>query len=53
MTTVWIVLLLAAGAIAAVVFMSWRHGIEMTELGTVSQNWLSEQRANDRHYSER
>jgi hypothetical protein len=51
--TVWMVLILAVAATAAVVFASWRHGIEMTELGTVSQNWLSEQRAHDRHYSER
>jgi hypothetical protein len=53
MTTVWIMLFLAVGAMAVVLFTSWRHGIEMTELGTVSQQWLSEQRANDRHYSER
>ena len=53
MTTVWILVLLGAGAIAVVAFLWSRHGIDMTELGTVSQNWLSEQRANDRHYSER
>src|SRR5687767_7793915 len=51
--TLWLVLIVAAVATALVVFASWRHGIEMTELGTVSQNWLSEQRAHDRHYSER
>jgi hypothetical protein len=53
MTTVWILVLLGAGAFAVVLFLWSRHGIDMTELGTVSQNWLSEQRANDRHYSER
>jgi hypothetical protein len=51
--TVWVMLILAVVATAVVAFASWRHGIEMTELGTVSQNWLSEQRAHDRHYSER
>ena len=51
--TVWMMLILAVVATAGVVFASWRHGVEMTELGTVSQNWLSEQRAHDRHYSER
>lgn len=51
--TVWMVLILAVAATAVVVFASWRRGIEMTELGNVSQNWLSEQRAHDRHYSER
>jgi hypothetical protein len=51
--TIWTVLILAAIATAVLIFASWRHGIEMTELGTVSQNWLSEQRAHDRHYSER
>ena len=53
MTAVWIILLLVAAAAAAIVFTSWRHGIDMTELGTVSENWLSEHRASDRHYSER
>jgi hypothetical protein len=51
--TIWIVLTLAAIVAAGIVFASWRRGIEMTELGTISQNWLSEQRAHDRHYSER
>jgi Tfp pilus assembly protein PilE len=50
---VWTMLILAVVATAVVVYASWRHGVEMTELGTVSQNWLSEQRAHDRHYSER
>ena len=53
MTVVWIILLLVAAGAAAVLFTSWRHSVDMTELGTVSQNWLSEQRATDRHYSER
>jgi Tfp pilus assembly protein PilE len=48
-----VLLILAVLATAVAVFASWRQGIEMTELGTVSQNWLSEQRAHDRHYSER
>jgi hypothetical protein len=52
-TALWIGLLLGAGAIAIVVFTSWRHRVELTEFGTVSAQWLAEKRANDRHYSER
>ena len=50
---VWIGVLLAGCVAAAILLTSWRHRIDMAELGTVSDNWLAEQRANDRHYSER
>ena len=53
MTVVWIGLLLGAGAMAVIIFMSWRRRVEMAERGTVSDQWLAEQRANDRHDSER
>jgi hypothetical protein len=36
----------------AVIISSWRRRVEMAELGTVSEQWLAEQRGND-HYSER
>ena len=49
MTVVWIGLLLGAGAVAVIILTSWRRRVEMAELGTVSAQWLAEQRANDRH----
>jgi hypothetical protein len=52
-TVVGIGLLLGAGAMAVILLRSWRRRVEMAELGTVSEQWLAEQRANDRHYSER
>lgn len=53
LTAVWMLLLLGLGAAALVMVTTWRYRIEMAELGTVSQQWLSEHRAHDRHYSER
>ena len=53
MTVVWIAVLLSTGVTAAIGFASWRHRIDMAELGTVSEQWLAEQRANDRHSSAR
>ena len=53
MNTFWIaVVLLAAGAVLAML-TSFRRRIDLAELGCVSEHWLSEQRSNDRHYSER
>jgi hypothetical protein len=37
----------------ALALTSWRHRINMAELGTVSEHWLSEQRSNDRYQSGR
>jgi len=37
---------------AVTALSSWRRRNERTDLGTVSERWLSEQR-NDRHLSER
>ena len=53
MTTVWIALVLSAGAIILFTLASWRHRVEMTDLGTVSEHWLAEQRANERHHAQR
>ena len=48
MTVVGIGLLLGAGAMAVILLRSWRRRVEMAELGTVSEQWLAEQRANNR-----
>jgi hypothetical protein len=53
MTTVWIPILLGAAALTIVSLAKWRYRIEMAEMGTVSQQWLAEHRAHDRHDSER
>jgi hypothetical protein len=50
-TIVGIGLLLGAGVMAVILSRSWRRRVEMAELGTVSEQWLTEQRANDGHYS--
>jgi len=52
MSMIWIGVLLAAGA-AIILVASWRHRIDMAELGAVSENWLSEQRSSDRYQSGR
>jgi hypothetical protein len=38
---------------AVIILASWRQRVEMGELGTVSEQWPAEQRANDRHESAR
>lgn len=53
MTTLWVPILLGAAAVVVLLLTRWRYRVEMAELGTVSEQWLAEQRANDRHYSER
>ena len=53
MTAVWIGLLLGAGAMTVMGLTSWRHRVAMAELGSVSEQWLAEHRANDRPYSAR
>ncbi len=49
MTAGWIIILLALATAAAVAFTSWRRRTENSDLGTVSAQWLAEQRANGRH----
>ena len=46
-------LLLSACVLAALAVTSWRRRVQMAELGTVSEQWLSEHRGYDRHYSQR
>lgn len=47
--TVWIGILLAVCAITVVVLTAWRRRVQMSELGTVSAQWLSEHRGYDGH----
>ncbi len=53
LTALWVPILLGVAAVAILVLTRRRYRLEMAELGTVSEHWLAEQRANDRHYSER
>ena len=50
MNTIWVVLSLCLGAVAFAIVMMMRNRIDTTELGTVSTQWLSEQRAQDRDF---
>ena len=52
MSARWIGMLVAWCEAAVAALSSWRRRNEKTDLGTVSERWLSEQR-NDRHLSER
>jgi len=53
MSAIWIGTLLVAYCVAAIAaLMSWRRRVERTDFGTVSEQWLAEQR-NDRYASER
>lgn len=44
-------LLTGSGGAMILLFLltSWRHRADVAELGSMSQQWRSEQRANDRH----
>ena len=53
MTAIVIGLTLVGGIAAVLAWTSWRHRVEMGDRGTLSQQWLSEQRLNERHNSER
>ena len=50
--TIWIGLLLALCVLTAVV-LTRRRRVRVTELGTVSEQWLLEHRGYNRQYSER
>lgn len=50
MVLVWIGVAIAAGALLVAMIVSRRTGVEYRELGTMSEQWLAEQRANDRPY---
>ena len=49
--TVWIGILVMAVVTAVLVLASWRRRVQLSELGTVSAQWLSEHRGSD--YGER
>ena len=51
--TLWIGLLLSAGMLALLILAARRRRVLTAELGSVSEQWLSEHRGYDRHYSER
>lgn len=53
MTAVDVALVLATAATVIIVWSSWRQRLDLAQLGTVSQQWLAERRANDRQYSQR
>ena len=53
MTSGWLILLCGAGIVAGLVFAARRRRADANECGTVSDQWLAEQRTHDRHYSER
>ena len=50
MMLAWIAGLLAAGTLVVIVFAFRRPRVEYAELGSMSEQWLAEQRANDRPY---
>jgi hypothetical protein len=53
-TAIGITTLLAGGAMIVLFLLtSWRHHVDVSELGTMSQQWRIEQRANERHDSQR
>ena len=54
MTAIGIATLVTGGAmIVLFLFTSWRHRVDVAELGTMSQQWRIEHRANDRYDSQR
>jgi len=44
-------LLTGAAMVALFLIASWRHRVDVAELGTMGQQWRLEQRANERHDS--
>ena len=51
MSTLWVILSVCLGLVAlAMIVASLRNRIDTTELGNVSTQWLSEQRAQDRDF---
>jgi hypothetical protein len=47
---VWFGVVIAAGALMVAYLLSRRNRVEYADLGTMSEQWLAEQRANDRPY---
>ncbi len=54
MTAIGITALLTGGAmIVRFLVTSWRHRVDVAELGTMSQQWRIEQQAHERYDSQR
>jgi len=54
MTAIGIAALLGGGAVTVLFLVtSWRHRLDVAELGTMSQQWRSEQRAYERYDTQR
>ena len=51
--TFWIGILLTVCVLAVLLLTSWRRRVHLAELGTVSAQWLSENRGYDRNYPNR
>lgn len=52
MTALWLGIIIVGGLAATFALTSWRRRTDKTELGTISDQWLSEQRGNSRHHSQ-
>jgi hypothetical protein len=54
MTAIGVTALLTGGVMIVLFLLaSWRQRADVAELGTMSQQWRIEQRANERHTSQR
>ncbi len=47
---VWVGVVIGVGALIVAYLLSRRNRLEYSDLGTMSEQWLAEQRANDRPY---
>ena len=50
MALVWFAVVIAAGATFVAYMLSRRNRVTYADLGTMSEQWLAEQRAHDRPY---
>ncbi len=53
MTLLWIAVALGVGAVGIIIAATRRHSSGSTELGTMSNAWVAEQRAGEQSYYER
>jgi hypothetical protein len=53
MTLIWIALVVGVGAAGIIIAATRRHSAGSTELGTMSNAWVAEQRAGEQSYYER
>jgi hypothetical protein len=50
MITIWLGLAIAIGALVVFFLTTWRGKSHAVELGNMSQQWVGEQKMNDRPY---